>query len=89
MSVTIRVAHRLSRSDLISILCWPQRGAELDDTLPTWSIAQIRCDVRDTLAKAGLETCWYWTDDVDGGDVEERLRSWAEECVRRAWPGAR
>lgn len=88
--IPIRITFDLNRDDLKSVLCWTQRDVNVDEQLPDWSKAEINRQVREALAYAGRERFYYWRDDLaDDDDHEilvERIESWAQACVDKAWP---
>lgn len=90
----VRVQHRLSREDLVDLLCLAVTKSHVPGVDSVYDESDLdvlperlhrdpgEIAIRDVLRQYGADARHWWRDDV-GEDVADVIRDWAEEQVGR------
>jgi hypothetical protein len=77
---------RMSRYDFVNTLALAYRQEAVDeDELPTLKFRDALRRIRETLRNHGMESTYWWADELDEEDVA-RIRDWAGGEVARLFP---
>lgn len=87
---TLFVKHRMSRDEMILVLClWVVKGGVEKEALPRFRLTQdgFKKAVKETLAQFGYDAPDWWSDSLDDEDDYDLVRDWAAAQVDRHLPG--
>jgi len=79
----IKIEHHVTRDMAVRILC--SEHAQSLDGFPELSEPKASSLIREYLQSKGEEPLMWWTDGLEGEEVET-VRQWAEKTVDRLWP---